>query len=80
MCFSPKRVESRREFFRAAARYGSLGMLAAGAAWMAGKRVTGGRGCLNDGLCGGCGVFATCGLPRAMAARGSGEGGAKHEK
>jgi hypothetical protein len=75
MHVSPVKVESRREFFRAAARY-SLLALAAAAASLAGRPQTpAGQRCVNRGICGGCGLFAGCGLPQALSAKRSGTGG-----
>ncbi len=62
---------SRHEFWRAAARYPLLAALAVLSSVLAVKhRSRAGEGaCLNRGLCHGCGVFSSCGLPPALAAR-----------
>jgi hypothetical protein len=67
MRFSPEKAESRREFFRAAARYTFIGLLSAAGALAA--RKPGGQRCVNRGICSGCGRFADCGLPQALSAR-----------
>jgi hypothetical protein len=61
---------TRREFFRAAARYAALG----GLALLSGKlasQATGTREapCSGDGLCGRCPALANCPLPQALATR-----------
>lgn len=64
---------SRREFFPAAARYGALAVLAGIAAVAAGtKRARpAAQGCVNKGVCRGCGAFDGCGLPAALSAKGA---------
>jgi hypothetical protein len=69
MQFSPQQVESRREFFRAAARYGLLALVSVAACLAAGRRIPGGQRCVNRGICSGCGLFAGCGLPQALSAK-----------
>lgn len=69
MRFLPQKPESRREFFRGAARYGLLSLLAAAASLSARKRTLTGQRCVNRGLCGNCGVFEGCGLPQALSAK-----------
>jgi hypothetical protein len=61
----------RREFFRAALRYGALGVVAAAAAVLARPRAPApaGQRCENQGICRGCGVFSECGLPQALSAK-----------
>jgi hypothetical protein len=66
MRFLPLRVESRREFFRATARYAVLGLVTA-AGYAVGKRS--GHTCINRGICGGCGQFERCILPQALSAK-----------
>jgi hypothetical protein len=68
----PRRVENRREFFRAAARYSLLTLLATGAAVMGRKSVAAGERCVNRGICSACGVFDRCGLPQALSAKEAG--------
>jgi hypothetical protein len=69
MRFSPQQVESRREFFRAAARYGLLALVSVAASLAARPRTPGGQRCVNRGICGSCGLFAGCGLPQALSAK-----------
>jgi len=69
MRISPRQVESRREFFRAAARYASLALVSAAAGLAARPRTPGGQRCVNLGICSSCGVFADCGLPQALSAK-----------
>jgi hypothetical protein len=69
MRFSSEMVESRREFFRASARYTVLGLLAGAAALTARKPSLTGQSCINRGICSGCSVFPDCGLPAALSAR-----------
>lgn len=69
MRFSPEKAENRREFFRAAARYGLLGLLTAAASLAIRRQVLGGQKCVNRGICPNCGVFSTCGLPQALSAK-----------
>ncbi|HVM47181.1 MAG TPA: hypothetical protein VMU04_04095 [Candidatus Acidoferrum sp.] len=69
------KVESRREFFRAAGRYGLLGLMAL-AAGLAGRRgLAAGQRCINRGICRGCELFPGCGLPPALSAKRNGIGG-----
>jgi hypothetical protein len=75
MQFPPKQVESRREFFRAGARYSALALVSALAALAARPRKLPGQECVNSGICGGCGIFATCGLPQALSAKRAGRKG-----
>jgi hypothetical protein len=66
------KVESRREFFRAAARYSLLLLVAVAASLAARPRTPAGQRCVNRGICSGCGLFAGCGLPQALSAKRSG--------
>jgi len=75
MQVSPVKVESRREFFRAAARYSLLALVAVAAGLAARPRTAVGQRCVNRGICSGCGLFAGCGLPQALSAKRSGIGG-----
>ncbi len=77
MSFSPEMGASRREFFSAAARYGLVTGLAAVAALTGAKRRLKGQRCLNQGLCKGCNVFISCGLPQALSAKLADPGGAR---
>jgi len=64
-------VQNRRQLLEAVLRYGTLGLLgAAGAAAVTRRRrlVREGK-CINDGVCRGCQVFETCGLPQALSAK-----------
>ncbi len=70
---SPEQFGSRRDFFRAAARYGLLGVIAAGSVLTAGRRSS--EKCVNKGICGGCAVFESCGLPAALSAKAAKAGG-----
>jgi hypothetical protein len=65
----PQQVESRREFFRATARYGLLVLVSVAASLAARPRTPGGQRCVNRGICSGCGIFADCGLPQALSAK-----------
>jgi hypothetical protein len=65
----PEQVESRREFFRATARYGLLALVRVAASLAARPRTPGGQRCVNRGICSGCGIFADCGLPQALSAK-----------
>jgi hypothetical protein len=69
MLVLPQEVECRREFFRAAARYGLLALVSAAACLAARPRGPGGQRCVNQGICSSCGVFAECGLPQALSAK-----------
>jgi len=69
MRISPPPVESRREFFRAAARYASLALVSAAAGLAARPRVPNGQQCVNRGICSSCAIFTDCGLPQALSAK-----------
>jgi hypothetical protein len=71
----PREVGSRREFFRAAARYALLGLVSAAAALAARPRTAGVQRCVNRSICSGCGIFAECGLPQALSAKRAQEKG-----
>jgi hypothetical protein len=71
----PKRLESRREFLRGAARGGLLTLLVAVGALAARRRGAGAQRCVNLGVCRGCGVYVSCGLPAALSAKGAQSGG-----
>ncbi len=71
----PEEVESRREFFRASARYGLLVLLGAAASLAARPRELRGQHCVNLGICGTCAAFAGCGLPQALSAKRAQERG-----
>jgi hypothetical protein len=65
----PQDAGSRREFFRATARYSLLALLSAVAGLAAKPRASNGLRCLNQGICGGCGIFPECGLPQALSVK-----------
>jgi hypothetical protein len=71
----PQQVESRREFFRAAARYALLALVSVAAGLAARPRTPGGQRCVNRGICSSCGIFAGCGLPQALSAKRAQEKG-----
>jgi len=62
-------IGSRREFFRATARYTLLGVTTV-AAWLMTRRAQlPGQTCINRGICAGCGQFTQCELPPALSAK-----------
>lgn len=66
-----KAAANRREFLRGGLRYALLTAVGAVSATLV-KRSGGqlsGQTCINQGLCGGCGAFADCGLPQALSAK-----------
>lgn len=69
MQFLPEQVGSRREFFRAGARYGALALISAIAGLAARPRRLGDQQCINSGVCSNCGIFTACGLPQALSAK-----------
>jgi hypothetical protein len=71
MPFLPDPVPGRREFFRAAARYGVLSLLALGGVLTARTRRLAGQTCINQGICLGCSAFSECSLPQAISAKES---------
>jgi hypothetical protein len=71
----PQEVGSRREFFRATARYALLALVTAAAAVAGRPRTTVGQSCVNRGICSGCGIFTHCGLPQALSAKRAHEKG-----
>jgi hypothetical protein len=71
----PREVGSRREFFRATARYALLALVSAAAGLAARPRTNGGQRCVNRGICSSCGIFAECGLPQALSAKRAQEKG-----
>jgi hypothetical protein len=71
----PVEVESRREFFRAAARYSLLALVALAASLIVRPRTPAGQRCVNRGVCSGCGFFPDCGLPQALSAKRTVTGG-----
>ena len=75
MIVSPGVNSNRREFFRSAARFGLLGILAVVAVLTGAKRRSGIDRCVSQGLCNGCSEFAGCDLPQALSARLTKRGG-----
>jgi hypothetical protein len=71
----PLEAGSRREFFRAAARYALLALVSAAAGLAARPRTIKGQRCVNQGICRSCGIFAECGLPQALSAKRAQEKG-----
>jgi hypothetical protein len=71
MRFLPENNPDRREFFRDAARYGFLGMLAVIASLSGRANGLQGQRCINRGLCGNCKAFTDCELPQALSAKQS---------
>ena len=65
----PLEVGSRREFFRATARYALLALVTAAAALAGRPRTPAGQSCVNRGICNSCGIFTQCGLPQALSAK-----------
>jgi hypothetical protein len=65
------KVKSRRQLLAAALRYATLGLFgAAGASVISKRRRLAREGkCINDGVCRGCEVLKTCGLPQALSAK-----------
>jgi len=62
---------NRREFFRTCGRTAVAGGLAALGILLALRKssASGSQKCVNNGLCRGCGVFDSCGLPQALSAK-----------
>ena len=59
---------TRREFLRTLGRLGALGGLALlGARLLHGKPRPTAETCVNDSVCRGCPVFASCWLPQALS-------------
>jgi hypothetical protein len=71
MPFLPDPVPGRREFFRAAARYGVLFLLALWGLLTTRTARLRGQTCINQGICSGCPGFSECGLPQAISAKES---------
>jgi hypothetical protein len=69
---SERKPNDRRAFLRGLVRWPTLAGLGALGGYLAtrdGKPVQAGERCVNRGLCRGCGVLPTCGLPQARLAR-----------
>ncbi|MBL7153516.1 MAG: hypothetical protein ISS79_07345 [Phycisphaerae bacterium] len=64
-------VQSRRQLFFGVLRYAALGLMCVGAGVLLAKRYRLKRngGCINEGLCRGCGILDTCRLPLALSAK-----------
>jgi len=60
---------SRREFLRSVGRYGFASVLAGLVFAGARKPEASREKCANRGICGGCSVFASCGLPAALSVK-----------
>jgi hypothetical protein len=69
MRFSFEKFESRREFFRAAGRYGVATALAVFAALTAWKTPGTRQRCVNLGFCNSCQIFSRCELRSARSTR-----------
>jgi hypothetical protein len=65
----PREAGSRREFFRATARYTLLALVSVIAGLAARPRTAGSQRCVNLGICSSCGIFSRCGLPPALSAK-----------
>jgi hypothetical protein len=65
------RLHARRRFITGALRNASLAMLGlgGGAVVVKQRRLLREGKCINRGMCRECGVFADCGLPRALSTR-----------
>ena len=72
---SREKVGSRREFLRAGARGGLLCLLVAASRLAARSGRAASERCVNRGICRGCAVFASCGLPQALSAKAAQTGG-----
>ncbi|MHC4112090.1 MAG: hypothetical protein ACYSUY_13530 [Planctomycetota bacterium] len=71
MSNSPEQEQNRRHLLAAVLRYATLGLLGTVGASIISKRrrlVREGK-CINDGICRGCEVLETCGLPLALSAK-----------
>ena len=71
---SERKPTDRRAFLRALVRWPTLAGLGALGGYLAtrdGEPVQAGERCIHRGLCRGCGVLPTCGLPQARLARGA---------
>jgi hypothetical protein len=67
----PGQTQGRRQLLATALRYATLGLLGAAGASVVAKRrrlVREGK-CINEGICRGCEVLETCGLPAALSAK-----------
>ncbi len=64
-------VQNRRQLLAAALRYGTLGLFATagGSFFVKRRRLVREGKCINDGVCRGCEVLETCGLPQALSAK-----------
>ncbi len=69
MVLKQQQAGSRREFFRAAARYTVLGLLAVASLVVGRRSFREGQRCVNRGLCSGCGLWENCSLPQALSAK-----------
>jgi len=67
MCLFQEMMGSRREFFRAAARYTLLATFGIAGYFSARKTKLKGQSCIRQGICNDCIQFADCGLPAALS-------------
>ena len=65
-----QRSTNRREFFRAAARYGSLAAIGVAAYFT--TRPRNGQKCISNSICCSCAAFGGCELPAALSAKSAG--------
>ena len=61
--------QSRRNFLRNAVRYAVLALVCfvAGSAFTKRRKLLQEGNCINQGICGGCGVYENCRLPQALS-------------
>ena len=66
-----KHPVSRRELLGGVLRYATLGVLGAagGSVFARRRRLLKEGKCISRGICSGCKVFKTCGLPQALSAK-----------
>ena len=64
-----KNMRTRRDFFTDIFRYSTLAVIGViGGAVFAKRRKLSNEGvCINQGICGGCGIFEQCNLPPALS-------------
>ena len=61
--------QNRRNFLRDAVRYAVLALVCfvAGSAFTKRRKLLQEGNCINQGICGGCGVYENCRLPQALS-------------
>ena len=66
-----RKVQSRRQLFTSALRYGALGVLSSVGAFVFAKRrrLMNSGICINREICSSCGILDECGLPPALSAK-----------